>query len=314
MVGVDMRITGHTAVAGVIGHPVVHSLSPVIHNAGFASLGVDWVYIALDLAPNRAQDALTGMRALGIRGLSVTMPHKTDMARLVDEISPEAQRLKSVNTLALDDQDRITGYSTDGDGLVSSLQARGISLEGRSVVMFGAGGAARSVADALIRHGCSHLDIVNRTLESAEAACQLAPETSRALAAHDHNGVSAAMDRGDVIINATSVGMANLGVNPAINDLSSTPVDPALLRPNHVVVDLVYHPRQTALLHFASQAGCVAVDGLGMLIHQAALQQQIWTGKFPDVAAMTRAANEALDAAALATPANSAAADSPSPA
>lgn len=285
-----MNITARTSVAGVIGHPVTHSLSPVIHNAGFASLGVDWVYIALDLAPNRAQECLVGMRALGIRGLSVTMPHKTDMAHLVDEISPQARRLMSVNTLSLGIDGRITGESTDGDGLVSSLQAVGISPAERSVVMFGAGGAARSVADALLRHGCAHLDIVNRTLASALVICDYAPDRCAAQSTNDQAAVAAAMQRGDLIINATSIGMGR----PA-TDSTAIPFDPALLRPNQVVVDLVYHPLETALLHCAAAVGCTTVDGLGMLIHQAALQQQLWTGQFPDVQAMARAARAALD-------------------
>ena len=285
-----MRITGRTSVAGVIGHPVEHSLSPVIHNTGFASLGLDWVYIALDLAPNRAQEGLEGMRALGIRGLSVTMPHKTEMARLVDIISPDAQRLKSVNTLALNPDGRIAGYSTDGDGLISSLRSAGITVDGRSVVMLGAGGAARSVADALVRHGCAHLDIVNRTLDAAQAACDLAPQHSSAIAASDSDSVADVMARGDLIINATSVGMGQPSDDP-----SACPVDPSLLRSHQVVVDLVYHPRKTAFLSLAARAGCTTVDGLGMLIHQAALQQQIWTGEFPDVEAMTGAAHEALE-------------------
>jgi len=288
-----MTITGRTSVAGVIGHPVLHSLSPVIHNAGFSSLGVDWVYIALDLAPNRAQVGLEGMKALGIRGLSVTMPHKTEMARLVDDISPEAERLMSVNTLKLSDDGRVTGYSTDGDGLVSSLRAAGVALEGRSVVLFGAGGAGRSVLDALIRHGCSHIDVVNRTRDAAVAAASLDPSRCDAVAGDDRRAIVAAMERGDLVINATSVGMGQ-----APNDPLASPVETTWLRPDQVVVDLVYHPRRTALLHLAEEVGCSTVDGLGMLVHQAALQQQIWTGQFPDVAAMTLAANAALDLAA----------------
>lgn len=288
-----MTITGRTAVAGVIGHPVAHSLSPVIHNAGFASLGIDWVYIALDLAPNRAQAGLDGMRAFGVKGLSVTMPHKTEMARLVDHITPEARRLESVNTLKLGDDGRITGYSTDGDGLVSSLQAAGIDVAGRSVVLLGAGGAGRAVLDALVRHGCSHVDIINRTMDSAVAAAALAPARCRAVAGDDRHAVAAAFDRGDVVVNATSVGMGRSADDPA-----ASPVEASWLKPEQVVVDLVYHPRRTALLRVAERAGCTTVDGLGMLIHQAALQQQIWTGEFPDVGAMTRAANAALDLAA----------------
>jgi shikimate dehydrogenase len=230
------------------------------------------------------------MRALGIRGLSVTMPHKTEMARLVDDISPDAERLNSVNTLLLNPDGRIAGYSTDGDGLISSLRSAGITVQGRSVVMFGAGGAARSVADALVRHGCAHLDIVNRTLDAAQAACRLVPQYSSAVAASDTEAVADVMSRGDLIINATSIGMGR----PS-DDSTASPVDHSLLRPQQVVVDLVYHPRQTAFLTLAARAGCTTVDGLGMLIHQAALQQQIWTGQFPDVEAMTRAAHEALE-------------------
>lgn len=284
-----MRITGGTAVAGVIGHPVTHSLSPVIHNAGFASLGVDWVYVALDVEPGRAPQALEAMRTLGIRGLSVTMPHKTDMAALVDAASPTAARLASVNTLTLEADGTIRGDSTDGDGLVSSLRTRGIDVDGLRVVMLGAGGAARSVVDALVRQGARRVSVVNRTLAAAEVAAELDPERCEALAADDVDAVAGIVAGADMVINATSVGM-----NRPAEDPSALPLDVAFLTSRSVVVDLVYHPIETALLRRASQRGCATVDGLGMLIHQAALQQEIWTGHFPDVAAMTAAAVAAL--------------------
>lgn len=284
-----MRITGGTAVSGVIGHPVTHSLSPVIHNAGFASLGVDWVYVALDVEPGRAAQALEAMRTLGIRGLSVTMPHKTDMAALVDAASPTAARLASVNTLTLEADGTIRGDSTDGDGLVSSLRTRGIDVDGLRVVMLGAGGAARSVVDALVRQGARRVSVVNRTLAAAEVAAELDPERCEALAADDVDAVAGIVAGADMVINATSVGM-----NRPAEDPAAVPLDVAFLTSRSVVVDLVYHPIETALLRRASQRGCATVDGLGMLIHQAALQQEIWTGHFPDVAAMTAAAVAAL--------------------
>lgn len=282
-----MNITGRTAVAGVVGHPVRHSLSPVIHNAGFASLGMDWVYGAFDLAPGAASEGLAAMRALGIRGLSVTMPHKTEMARLADEISPAAARLESVNTLTLQDSGRIRGDSTDGDGLVSSLRAADIDVAGRRVVLLGAGGAARSVLDALLRHGVSRVDIANRTVAAAERAAALDP--LRCAVVGDGSAVADAVSTGDLIVNATSVGM-----DRSPEDGTASPIEPDWLKTHHVVVDLVYHPLETALLRGAAQRGCRTVDGLGMLIHQAALQQQIWTGHFPDVGAMTAAARAAL--------------------
>lgn len=281
-----MKITGRTSVAGVVGHPVRHSLSPVIHNAGFASLGVDWVYGAFDLAPDGAGAGLAAMRALGIKGLSVTMPHKTEMARLVDEVSPAAARLASVNTLTLEDSGRVRGDSTDGDGLVSSLRAADIDVAGRRVVLLGAGGAARSVLDALLRHGAAHVDIVNRTASAAERAAAFDPQRCAVVAGES---VADAVAAGDLVVNATSVGM-----NRSPDDPAASPIDGDWLRPDHVVVDLVYHPLETALLRDAARRGCLTVDGLGMLIHQAALQQQIWTGQLPDVAVMTAAAEVAL--------------------
>jgi len=281
-----MTITGRTTVSGVVGHPVGHSLSPVIHNAGFASLGVDWVYGAFDLAPDAASDGLAAMRALGIRGLSVTMPHKTEMARLVDEVSPAAARLESVNTLTLEDSGRIRGDSTDGDGLVSSLRVVDIDVAGRHVVLLGAGGAARSVLDAFLRHGAARVDIVNRTATAAERAVALDPQRCSVV---DSTSVAEAVLASELVVNATSVGM-----NRSPDDPTASPIEGDWLRAHHVVVDLVYHPLETALLRVAAQRGCRTVDGLGMLIHQAALQQQIWTGHFPDVGVMTAAAKAAL--------------------
>lgn len=284
-----MQISGRTAVAGVIGHPVSHSLSPVIHNAGFASLGLDWAYVAFDVAPDRAGDALEAMRTFGIRGLSVTMPHKTDMARLADVVSPSSARLASVNTLTLEPEGRIRGDSTDGDGLLSSLQTVGIDVAGRRIVILGAGGAARSVVDALLRREAGRVVIVNRTWSSARIAADLDAERCDAVVADDRGAVADVVSGADLVINATSVGM-----NKPADDPSGSPIDVDLLTPQQVVVDLVYHPIETGLLRAAAERGCTTVNGLGMLIHQAALQQEIWTGHFPDVGAMTVAATAAL--------------------
>jgi len=272
-------ISGATRVAAVIGSPVQHSLSPVLHNAAFAQLGVDWVYVAFPVHAGEAQHALDAMRTLALGGLSVTMPHKEAVAMAVDSLDPAAAALRSVNTVVPQADGTLRGYSTDGAGFVASLAASGVGVGGRHVALLGAGGAARAIADALARHGAARVSVVNRTLDSAEAAAALAGAVGEVADA----GV---LRDADIVVNATSVGMGG-------DDL---PCDPAVFRSGQVVADIVYHPRNTALLQAARAAGAATVDGLGMLLHQAALQQQLWHGHLPDVAVMAAAAEQALAA------------------
>lgn len=275
----EREITGATRLAGVIGSPVRHSLSPALHNAAFAALGLDWRFVAFEVAPGSVADALAGMRALGLCGLSVTMPHKEEVARLVDELDPAAAALESANTVVPLPDGRLKGYSTDGAGFVASLAEAGIAVAGLRVAVLGAGGAARAVVDAVARAGSASITVVNRSAGKAAVAAALAGERGSVGSAAD---VAAA----DLVINATSVGMGS-------DDL---PCDPALLRPGQMVADLVYHPLETALLRAAAQAGATPVDGLGMLIHQAALQEQLWSGHLPDVTVMRTAALRELAA------------------
>lgn len=272
----------HRRVAALIGSPVEHSLSPVIHQAAFDAAGVAWTYVAFDVAAGSAADAIAAMRALGLRGLSVTMPHKHDVAAAVDRLDPAAEALASVNTVSWDG-DELVGSSTDGWGFVNSLAEVGIDVAGTRVAVIGAGGAARSVIDALGRAGATSISIVNRTPERAAAASSLAD-----VAAVGSVGDIAGSD---IVVNASSVGM---GVDPAIATPLDLACDPALLHPEQVVVDLVYHPLQTAWLTHATDLGARTIDGLGMLIHQAALQQMAWLGAIPDVAVMRCAAVNAL--------------------
>lgn len=272
-------ISGSTRVAAVIGSPVQHSLSPALHNAAFAQLGVDWVYVAFPVHTGEAQHALDAMRTLGLGGLSVTMPHKEAVAMAVDSLDPASAALRSVNTVVPQSDGTLRGYSTDGDGFIASLAVEGVAVDGRHVAVLGAGGAARAIVDALARHGAARVSVVNRTASSADAAASLA------------GAVGAVADVGvlcdaDIVVNATSVGMGG-------DDL---PCDPSLLRAGQVVADIVYHPRDTAFLQAARAVGASTVDGLGMLLHQAALQQQLWHGHLPDVAVMAAAAEQALAA------------------
>jgi shikimate dehydrogenase len=269
-------------VAALIGSPVAHSLSPVIHQAAFDAAGVEWTYAAFDVAAGCGPEAIAAMRVLGIAGLSVTMPHKHDVATVVDRLDPAAEALGSVNTVSWD-RDDVVGSSTDGAGFVASLAADGVEIAGADVAVIGAGGAARSVIDALGRAGAASIRIVNRTTARAESASQLAAVASV--------GASDDITAAHVVVNASSVGM---GVDPAVADADALPCDPSLLHGGQVVVDLVYHPLQTAWLHRAGQIGARTIDGLGMLIHQAALQQQAWLGERPDVDVMRRAAEAAL--------------------
>lgn len=277
-----MTPRGSTRVAAVIGYPVTHSLSPALHNAAFAAAGLDWVYVALPVEPGDAASALAGMRALGIAGLSVTMPHKSDVFAAVDLVAPEAAALESVNTVVVDAEGLLVGHSTDGPGFVDSLRADAhTDPADRRIAVLGAGGAARSVIDALGRSGAAEVVVVNRTERAAVYAASLAGSVGRVGTPDDVRGA-------DIVVNATSVGMGS--------DVLA--LDPELLRHGALVADLVYHPLDTALLIAARQRGCRTLDGLGMLIHQAARQQRLWTGYDPDVAVMRAAAENALGATA----------------
>jgi shikimate dehydrogenase len=271
-----------TRVAAVIGHPVAHSLSPAIHNAAFAACGLDWTYVAFDVAPGEADQAVAAMRALGLGGLSVTMPHKEDVARAVDRLSPAAAALGAANTVVPVD-DGLLGDSTDGAGFVDALRLdHGYDPAGRRCVVIGAGGAARAVVLALAGAGAAAVAVVNRTPERGERAAALAGERGRVVALGEAAGEVAAAD---LVVNATPLGMAGVADD-------ALAVDPAWLRAGQVVADLVYRPRRTLLLRAADERGAHVVDGLGMLVHQAAHQFRLWTGVEPPVDAMRDAAQE----------------------
>ena len=269
-------ITGATRLAAVIGSPVRHSLSPALHNAAFDAGGLDWRFVAFEVAPGQAKEAIAALRTLGIGGFAVTMPHKADVAAVVDEADEAAAALQSVNTVVLRSDGSTFGASTDGQGFVDSLRARGVELVGRRVVVLGAGGAARAIVDALGRSAVGDIAIVNRTEANAVAVSELTPMA--------RVGRVVDIATADILVNTTSVGMGT----------DETPVDPALLHDGLTVADIVYHPRRTALLAAAAAAGARTVEGLGMLVHQAVLQQELWTGVRPDPAVMFAAAEREL--------------------
>ncbi|HEX4819159.1 MAG TPA: shikimate dehydrogenase [Acidimicrobiales bacterium] len=273
----DRRISGRTRLAAVIGSPIRHSLSPAIFNAAFAEADLDWVYVAFDVAVGDATRAIDAMRVLGLGGLSVTMPHKDSVAELVDQCTPEAAALRAVNCV-VPTVDGLVGENTDGPGFLDAIDNEvGFEVTGRRVVVVGAGGAARAIVLALARAGAAEVVVVNRTAAKAQAAAALAEASGRVGEASEITGA-------DLVVNATSVGMGD----------GRTPFAPDLLRPGQVLADIVYHPSPTPLLAAARDRGVTAVDGLGMLVHQAAHAFRLWTGQEPPIAAMTNAARREL--------------------
>jgi shikimate dehydrogenase len=282
-----LTISGATRVAGVIGDPVRHSLSPVLHNAAYRELALDWVYVAFEVPDGATRAALEAMRTLDLAGLSVTMPHKTAAAACCDELSDDAAALRSVNTVSVGSGGRLIGDSTDGEGFLRSLRDAGHDPTGAPVVLLGAGGAARAVARALGRAG-ARVVVCARKPDAAAVAAELAAGESR-----PWDDRSAAAAAATFVVNATPVGMDHADDLPL-------PLD--ALHPGQVLADLVYHPLETVLLRGARDRGAEIVDGLGMLVHQAALQIERWTGRPAPVAAMRAAAAAALRPALLPEP------------
>jgi len=269
-------ISASTRIVGVIGDPVGHSLSPVIHNAAFRALDLDWVYVAFPVAAGAGATAVDAMRTLGLDGLNVTMPHKADVVGALDGLSATAETLGAVNTIHRVG-DALWGENTDGAGFVDALRHdEGFDPDNRKIVVVGAGGAARAVILALAHAGAADIAVINRTASRAEAAAALAGAIGRVGSEHD-------VDEADLVVNATPAGMDGV-----LADFLT--VDPHRLHPNQVVADLVYHPMRTPLLAAARERGAVAVTGLGMLIHQAAHAFRLWTGEDPPLEAMSAAA------------------------
>ncbi len=282
--------SGSTRVAAVIGDPVEHSLSPALHNAAFAALGLDWVYVAFRVPRGQGGAAVEAMRALDIGGLSVTMPHKAEVAAAVDRLGPVARQLGVANTVswARDSENaELVGESTDGAGFIDSLLDEGFVPAGRSCVVLGSGGAARAVTLALAGAGARSVTVVGRRPEAARPCAELAGPAGRPVAGEDRDGVRDSLTDADLIVNATPAGMGGDGSLPF-------GLEPRWLAPGHFVADLVYVPAVTPLIAAARDRGAHSANGLGMLIHQAARQVELWTGRPAPLEAMSAAAVGAL--------------------
>lgn len=282
------ELTAATRVAAVIGDPVRHSLSPSLHNAAFAALGLDWAYVAFPVRPGQGEAAVAAMRVLELAGLSVTMPHKAAVVGGLDRLGPTAARLGVVNTIswaAAPDGPELVGDSTDGAGFLDALRGDdGFDPSGCRCLVLGAGGAARSVCLAVAEAGAARVRVVARRREAAEACAALAGPKGVAEAPE---GLAGAVEDSNLIVNASPVGMSP-------GDGLPFALDPALLRADHFVADLIYAPATTPLVAAARARGATTANGLGPLIHQAARQVAIWTGRPAPIEVMSAAALSAL--------------------
>lgn len=278
----DSRSTGKpigngTALYGVVGHPLGHSLSPLMHNRAFEALGLDAVYLAFETRD--ILGVMAGARALPIQGLSVTIPHKRAVMECLDEVDPAAQKIGAVNTVARQGK-RLVGFNTDAAGARRALESRlgPGALRGMRCLLVGAGGAARAVGFALLEAGAS-LALWNRSPQRGQ---RLALALGCPLLSQEE-----AWDFGaDLLVNATPVGMVPM--------TGSCPVPEHALRRGMAVFDLVYNPPETLLLQKARDRGCITVSGLDMFLYQGALQLKLWTGLEPPLEAIKTVVSEAL--------------------
>ncbi|QWV99017.1 shikimate dehydrogenase [Geomonas nitrogeniifigens] len=284
-----MAITGKTTVTGIIGWPVSHSLSPVLHNAAFQALGLDWIYVPFPVAPERLAAGVAGLKSVGVAGFSVTIPHKVAIIPLLDQVTPEAELIGAVNTVVARDGS-LTGYNTDGIGLIAALREK-LSFEpaGKNILVLGAGGAARSAVVSLALAGAAGVTVANRSPDSAAALVQLvaARLTQTEFATR---GLGLLSDPGfmgsfDLVVNTTSVGMAGDSF-PGLA-LSS-------LKSGGCIYDMVYAPPVTPLLAQACSLGIPCANGFAMLVAQGEAAFRIWTGATPPKGCMESALTAVL--------------------
>ena len=291
-----------TILVGLIGWPLGHSVSPAMQNAAFQALGLDGRYEALPVPPEQVGDLVRSLHARGFRGVNVTIPHKQAVMPLMDELSEAAQRIGAVNTIVVEPDGRLRGDNTDWLGFLHPLDERGFDLAGKSVLLLGAGGAARAVVYALVQRNIARLAIWNRNLDRAAELARHAATLDSSLTIDnsqlepqvniDNCELSIPPGRfpvvnADLIVNTTPIGMWPHG------DESPWPADLSF-PPSALVYDLVYRPERTLFLRQAEVAGCSVQGGLEMLIVQGAVAFELWTGRKPPLEMMRAAAREAL--------------------
>jgi shikimate dehydrogenase len=282
-----------TKLVVLLGEPLGHSLSPAIHNAMFAHLGLDYLYLPVEVSRENLAVVFNGLRRMNVAGCNVTIPHKVAILEHLDELHPQAAALGAVNTIRFADG-RAIGYNTDGEGFLRSLAEGGInSVAGQEILLLGAGGAVRAIAMSLAFAGAAAIHLCNRSVDkadrlAAEINAKIRPCASTVSA--ESGALRQVVARCQLLVNGTSLGM-----HPHEQAL---PIAAELLAPHLTVADIVYNPHTTRLLAAAMERGCRVVHGLGMLLHQGALGFALWTGIEPPLAPMRAAAEEALAARA----------------
>lgn len=272
------RITGHTELIGLIAYPIRHSSSPAMHNEAFAKLGLDYAYLAFEVGNEELEDTIKGFRAMKVRGCNVSMPNKTVVHKYLDKLSPAAELCGAVNTV-VNDNGVLTGHITDGTGCMMALKDAGVDVIGKKITIVGAGGAGTAIQVQAALDGVAEISIFNakdKFFENAEKTVKkLREKTTCKVNLYDLADLDRLKEEiasSVLLINATGMGMKPLEGQTYIPDTS-------FFRPELVVLDIVYSPRETALLKLAKEAGCRTLNGLGMMLFQGAAAFEMWTGK-----------------------------------
>ncbi len=282
----SQQISGSTNVVGILGWPVSHSLSPLMHNAAFQKLRLNFTYIPLPCPPDQLEKAISGLRAMGIKGANVTIPHKEAVIPFLDRLTPIAEKMQTVNTLFWENGE-LVGTTTDPYGALANLRASGYSPNNQPLLIVGTGGAARALSFAFaLDYPQMPLTFAFRAEDQKQAEkliAELKEKSEATIQLLPLSQLSSSLSKFNLIINATPVGMHPLE--------DKTPFDTSLLLSGQWVYDIVYTPRETRLLRDAKNKGCHAVEGLGMLLHQGAKSFQFWTGREAPIEVMAAALN-----------------------
>lgn len=274
----EKRITGHTELIGLMAYPIRHSSSPAMHNAAFAKLGLDYAYLAFEVDNDSLEGAVQGIRSLKLVGSNVSMPNKTVVHKYLDKLSPAAEMCGAVNTIVNEDG-VLTGHITDGTGYMMSLKDNGVDVIGKKMTIVGAGGAATAIEIQAALDGVAEISIFNRKDEfwaNAEETVRKINEKTNCKAQlfdlADLDKLKEEIASSYIFTNATGMGMKPLEGQTYIPDKS-------FLRPDLIVSDVVYYPRETELLRMAKEVGCKTMNGLGMMLFQGAAAFKMWTGE-----------------------------------
>lgn len=277
-------ITGHTRLTALLGSPVAHSISPLMHNESFRQLGLDYVYLCFDVNENTLSSAVQGLKACGIKGFNLTMPNKNKIVELLDELSPAAKLIGAVNTV-VNENGRLIGYNTDGTGYMQSVKDAGYNIIGKTITIMGAGGAATAICSQAALDGVEKIHIFARRSSRFWDRTQKLTDTINSTLAcraelheqEDTHTLRASIGESALLLNATSVGMTP-------NTEASVITDPSFFTENLIVSDVIYNPKETMFLRLARQAGCQTFNGMYMLLYQGAEAFRLWTGKDMPVA------------------------------